>query len=79
MLSRRSKILLCLASLAPATVTIMYWEVFSMKAQMRDPGALVLSVTPGVLPVALFLVGASCFVGAIVSIVADIRRFKQSS
>lgn len=77
MLSQRSKILLCLASLAPATLTIMYWEVFSVGAEARDAGAMVVSVTLGPLPVALFLIGASCFVGAIVSIIVDIRRFKR--
>jgi hypothetical protein len=72
----RTKLLLCGAMLAPASILLfrMYREAFIREAQ--EEGALSVWVDPGQIVHWMLYLGLICFLGFLISLVIDFRSFK---
>ena len=76
MLSIRTKILIALAALAPASVVITKLQEAAVIRHARKNGDLGAWVDPGPLSYLLLFVGFGCFMAAVVSVVIDVRHRK---
>lgn len=72
----RTKLLLCGATLAPASIMLfhMYRQAIIRGAQAE--GGITPWVDPGVLIYGLFWVGLVCILGFVISLISDLRRLK---
>jgi len=70
----RTRILLALAALAPASILIARLGVAAAIRQAREHGPADAWVDPGLLPHLLLFVGLGSLVAGIVSLVIDVRR-----
>ena len=76
MLSARTKILVALAALAPASIVIARLQEAAVIRRARENGDLGVWIDPGPLFYLFLFVGFGCFVAAVISAVADVRRHK---
>ena len=76
MIRLRTRLLLCGASLAPGVVMLWRVEVQDILLRARSEGSSVLCVLPGLWFWVMLLIGFSCFVAFVISLVLDLRRAK---
>jgi len=74
MLSRRSKLLLALATLAPAATVVWRIAYSELERKAGSEGYTLLTSHPGLLLHLLFLVGLISLMAVIPSIIVDWRR-----
>jgi len=71
-LSKRSKLCLFGALLAPVSVVIMRSQVNEARAQAKLAGGFLLDFHPGTVFTAMLLVGVACLLGSVVFISMDL-------
>ena len=73
----RTKLLLCGATLAPASIMLfhMYREDFIREAQAE--GAFTVWVDPGVPIYGMLWVGLVCLLGFVISLILDLRKLRR--
>jgi hypothetical protein len=72
----RTKILVALAALLPASIVITRLQEAAVIRQARENGDLGAWVDPGPLFYLLLFVGFGCFIAAVISVVTDVRHHK---
>ena len=76
MLSTRTKILIALTALAPASIVITRLHETALISEARESGALGAWVDPGLLSYFFLFVGFGCFIAAVISAINDSRHQK---
>lgn len=76
-ISRRSRLLFLGSTLAPISILIVELMYRHAKEIAHQKGATLLTYHPGFLFTAMALVGATCFIGALISTASDSLRARK--
>ena len=74
MLSRRTKVLIALTGLAPASIVITRVEIAAVVRKAQEEGAFSAWVDPGPLSYLFLFLGLAAFGAGMLSLLLDIRR-----
>ena len=72
----RTKLLLCGAALAPASIVLFRMERSASIQDAQAEGALLVWVEPGLHIYGMLCVGLICFLGFVISLIFDLRKMK---
>ena len=75
-ISRRTKALGAMGSLAPISIIATRLEIGSFIAKAKREGAISVWVDPGPVPKLLLLLGVAFVVAAVISFIFDLRRVR---
>jgi hypothetical protein len=72
----RTKLLLCGAALAPASVVLWRMDEAALIREAQGEGSVTAWVDPSFLIYGMFGIGLICFLGFVTSLILDLRRVK---
>jgi hypothetical protein len=79
MITLRTKLLLCGATMAPLSVLLARMSAYDSTMKAEAEGAISVWVEPGFIHYFLFCAGLVCSIGFVVSVFLDLRHGKKNS